>query len=193
MQRAFNLVAAAASLLLLSPLLAIIALAIRWDDNGPVFYSQPRIGRGLQVFSLIKFRTMAIHADRAGLLTTANDPRITRVGRTLRKYKLDELPQLWNVLKGEMQLVGPRPEVAPYVARFREQYELLLREPPGITDPASLAYRHEERVLGSGDIENLYTSKILPDKLRLSLEYQQRRSLASDLAIILNTFLRLAD
>lgn len=218
MQRAFNLTAAALGLLLLTPLLATIALAIKWEDGGPVFYSQPRMGRGCRVFCLLKFRSMAVNSDRAGLLTGANDPRVTGVGRFLRKYKLDELPQLWNVLKGEMQLVGPRPEVEPYVAMFREQYEVLLRQAPGMTDPASLAYRHEEQILSSPNpsgaapvcanragaemedlymedlyMEDLYTSKILPDKLRLSLEYQKHRSLASDVLIILNTFLRLAD
>ena len=193
MQRAFNFVLAAAGLLLLSPLLAMIALAIKWDDGGPVFYSQSRMGRRFRAFFLLKFRTMTVDADRAGLLTTANDPRVTRVGRKLRRYKLDELPQLWNVLKGEMQFVGSRPEVEPYVAMFLPQYELLLQEPPGITDPASLAYRHEEQALASDDVESLYTGKILPHKLRLSLEYQRRRTLTSDLTIIINTFLRLAD
>jgi len=174
-------------LLLLSPLFLLAALAVKWDDGGPVLYAQDRVGKNFRSFRLLKFRSMAPGSERSGVLTAPSDSRITRVGRVLRKYKLDELPQLWNVLQGDMQLVGPRPEVARYVERFRERYAILLRQPPGITDPASLAYRHEEQCFQAGAIEQQYLARILPDKLRLSLEYQRRRNFFSDLAILLHT------
>jgi lipopolysaccharide/colanic/teichoic acid biosynthesis glycosyltransferase len=135
---------------------------------------------------------MTIGADHAGLLTALADTRVTRCGHFLRRYKLDELPQLWNVLKGEMQLVGPRPEVEQYVSQFRGQYSVLLSEPPGITDPASLAYRREEQIFVIGQMECQYVSQILPDKLRLSLEYQKRRCLSSDIRILLQTVVNFA-
>ncbi|HUO24473.1 MAG TPA: sugar transferase [Candidatus Aquilonibacter sp.] len=189
MHRMFNVVAAATGLLIFSPVFAVAALAIKRDDGGPVFYAQPRVGQGLRTFRLLKFRSMVCDADRAGLLTAPADPRITRAGRVLRKYKLDELPQLWNVLKGDMQLVGIRPEVRRFVEAYREEFAVLLREPPGITDPASLAYRHEEALLSPECMEEQYLSQILPDKLRLSLNYQQRRNFFSDLVVLLATVL----
>ena len=190
--RVFNIVCSVSGLLALSPLLALIALAIKWDDAGPVFYSQNRVGRDFKPFQLVKFRSMTIGADHAGLLTAPADTRVTRCGHVLRRYKLDELPQLWNVIKGEMQLVGPRPEVEQYVSQFRGQYSVLLSEPPGITDPASLAYRREEQIFVIGQMECQYVSQILPDKLRLSLEYQKRRCLSSDIRILLQTVLNFA-
>ena len=187
--RVFNIVCSVSGLLALSPLLALIAFAIKWDDAGPVFYSQNRVGRDFKPFQLVKFRSMTIGADHAGFLTAPGDTRVTRCGHVLRRYKLDELPQLWNVIKGEMQLVGPRPEVEQYVSQFRGQYSVLLSEPPGITDPASLAYRREEQIFVIGQMECQYVSQILPDKLRLSLEYQKRRCLSSDIRILLQTVL----
>jgi lipopolysaccharide/colanic/teichoic acid biosynthesis glycosyltransferase len=186
-RRAFDTVASALGLTLLSPLLALLALAIKLDDGDAVFYSQARVGRDFRLFQLLKFRSMAPGAARSGFLTTPGDARITRVGRFLRKYKLDELPQLFNVLKGEMQLVGPRPEVERYVCLFRAEYSVLLQEHPGITDPASISYRNEEKMFNAGPIEEQYVSQILPDKLRISLEYQQRRNLFSDVRILLQT------
>jgi len=191
MNRALNLMSAALGLLLLLPLLAVIALIVKCDDGGPVLYGHPRVGKGFRPFRLLKFRSMAVNADKGGPLTEPGDRRITGVGRLLRKYKLDELPQLWNVLTGDMQLVGARPEVDRYVAMFREQYALLLSEPPGITDPASLAYRCEEKLFVAVRMEQQYVSEILPEKLRLSLEYQRKRSLLSDLHVLLNTVLGL--
>jgi lipopolysaccharide/colanic/teichoic acid biosynthesis glycosyltransferase len=190
--RVFNIVCSVSGLLALSPLLALIAFAIKWDDAGPVFYSQNRVGRDFKPFQFVKFRSMTIGADQAGLLIAPADTRVTRCGHFLRRYKLDELPQLWNVLKGEMQLVGPRPEVEQYVSQFRGQYSVLLSEPPGITDPASLAYRREEQIFVIGQMECQYVSQILPDKLRLSLEYQKRRCLTSDIRILLQTLLKFA-
>ena len=177
---AFDVVAAAVGLILLSPLLVLIALAIKLDDGESVFYSQARVGKDFRLFKLVKFRSMAPGADRSSLLTAPADSRLTRVGRFLRKYKLDELPQLFNVMKGEMQLVGPRPEVERYVYLFRA-------DRPGITDPASISYRNEEKLFHAEQIEEQYVSQILPDKLRISLEYQKQRNFFSDIRIVLET------
>jgi len=191
-QRAFNIFAAASGLLLLSPLMVAAALAVKCNDGGPIFYAQPRVGQHFRTFRLWKFRSMVPDADRTGLLTKAADRRVTRTGRFLRKYKLDELPQLWNVLIGDMQLVGVRPEVMPYVEMFRIQYAALLDEPPGITDPASVAYHNESQLLVPAEMEKQYVSKILPDKLRISLQYRQRRTFATDLGMLFHTLRRIA-
>ena len=190
--RVFNFISAAAGLVVLTPVLVLIAIAIKWDDGGPVFYLQTRIGRNFQPFRLVKFRSMTVGADQSGLLTAPADQRVTRCGRWLRRSKLDELPQLWNVLQGEMQLVGPRPEVESYVEQFREEYSALLADPPGITDPASLAFRREEQLFAPAGMERQYVSEILPRKLSLSLEYQRRRSFASDLGVLMKTIFGLA-
>jgi lipopolysaccharide/colanic/teichoic acid biosynthesis glycosyltransferase len=130
---------------------------------------------------------MGTGADRGGLLTAPADFRVTRVGRLLRRHKLDELPQLFNVLAGDMQLVGARPEVEPYVQMFRSQYAVILQDRPGITDPASLANRREDQMFSADRMEQQYVEEILPSKLKLSLGYQQRRSLLSDIGILLRT------
>ena len=187
MRRAIEMMAAAVGLVLLSPLFAAIAIAIKLDDRGSVYYSQTRVGKGFRIFRLYKFRSMVAGSDKSGLLTAPDDARQTRVGRILRKLKLDELPQLFNLLKGDMQLIGPRPEVSKYVDLFRQEYEQLLRDKPGITDPASLIYRHEDRVFAAANFEEQYISSILPDKLRISLAYQGRRNLFSDLVILTQT------
>jgi lipopolysaccharide/colanic/teichoic acid biosynthesis glycosyltransferase len=187
MRHGFDVICAAAGLILLSPLFVVIALAIKLSDKGPVFYLQPRVGKNGQEFSLIKFRSMVNGADRDGMLTVTKDPRITSVGRFLRQYKLDELPQLINVLKGDMRLVGPRPELKRYVDMFQREYEVLLENPPGITDPASLAYRHEEQSLQTEYLDEYYLSRVLPQKLCLSLEYSRRRTFYSDLKIVFQT------
>jgi lipopolysaccharide/colanic/teichoic acid biosynthesis glycosyltransferase len=181
----------AVGLVLFSPLLAAIALTIKLDDGGPVFFTQQRVGKNFKTFRLLKFRSMIVGGDRQGSLTTANDPRVTRVGRFLRKFKLDELPQLINVLKGEMRLVGTRPELECYVAMFPNEYSLLLQDCPGITDPASLVYRHEEQMLLPETVEEQYTSQILPAKLKLSLEYRRGRNIISDVGVLLRTMVRL--
>jgi len=187
LRRAFDFACAAVGLVLLSPLFLLIAAAIKLDDRGPVFYMQPRIGKGFREFRLYKFRSMVPNADRRGLLTAPNDTRLTRVGRFLRRYKLDEFPLLSKVLVGDMELVGARPEVGRYVELFRSQYEQLLQDRPGITDPASLAYRREEEILIADRLEAQYISQVLPDKLRLSLNYQQRRNLRTDIGILWKT------
>ena len=183
----FDFLCAVVGLVGLSPLFLLIAVAIKLDDGGPVFFSQNRIGRAFRPFRIWKFRSMIPGADSGGLLTASADSRLTPVGRRLRRYKLDELPQLFNVLAGDMQLVGTRPEVERYVQMFRRQYAVLLQDRPGITDPASLAYRREDQILSAERIEQQYIQEILPAKLQLSLDYQQRRSLFADLGILVRT------
>jgi lipopolysaccharide/colanic/teichoic acid biosynthesis glycosyltransferase len=190
--RSFDVLCAGIGLFLLSPLFGLIAAAIKIDDGGPVFYEQVRVGRMFRPFRVLKFRSMVMGADQKGLLTAPTDSRLTRMGRILREYKLDELPQLLNVLHGDMQLVGARPEVGRYVEMFRPQYALILQERPGLTDPATVAYSREDRVFSSSKIEQQYVSEILPEKLRLSLEYQRRRGFFSDLGILLKTIASLA-
>jgi len=185
--RVFDVLCAAVGLIGLSPLFGLIAATIKLDDGGPVFFAQDRIGQDFRQFRVWKFRSMVTGADRGGLLTAAEDSRITRVGRFLRHYKLDELPQLFNVLAGDMQLVGARPEVDPYVQMFRPQYAVILRDRPGITDPATLAFRHEDQILSADRIEQQYVQEILPAKLKLSLDYQLRRNFLSDVGILLRT------
>jgi len=188
MRRVFDTICAAAGLVILCPLFVVIALAIKLKGgHGPVFYLQPRVGQDGREFHLIKFRSMVTGADRQAALTVTEDPRITRVGHFLRQHKLDELPQLINVVKGDMRLVGPRPEMKRYVDSFPAEYKVLLQNPPGITDPASLAFRDESKVLDAGNLEAHYLSQILPQKLRLSIEYSRRRTFLSDLKIIFQT------
>jgi lipopolysaccharide/colanic/teichoic acid biosynthesis glycosyltransferase len=170
-----------------SPLLLAVALAVWLGDRGPVFFRQERIGRGGQPFLLWKFRTMRPTAG-GQLLTVAGDRRITRVGHFLRRTKLDELPQLWNVLKGEMSLVGPRPEVRKYVDRYTRHQRRVLDLMPGITDLASLTYADEEGLLsGFTDPELAYVEQIMPEKIRLNLVYAARANVLSDLALVLRT------
>jgi len=188
---AFDLLCALAGLVLLLPVFAIIALAIQLDDGGPVFYSQDRVGKGLHPFRLLKFRSMFAGCDEGSLLTAPGDARITRVGGFLRKYKLDELPQLVNVLRGEMQLVGVRPQVRRFVDLFPGEYGELLQSPPGITGLASLSFRHEELLFQESSMEELYVSKILPVKLEIALHYSRTRTFLSDLEILLRTVLGL--
>jgi lipopolysaccharide/colanic/teichoic acid biosynthesis glycosyltransferase len=193
LKRAFDLSAAGLGLILVSPLLAAAALAVRLDSSGPIFYLQQRVGRNFRPFWIYKFRTMVVDADKRGLqLTAGADPRITRVGRFLRKTKLDELPQLFNVVRGDMSLVGPRPEVPKYVEMYHDDYAYVLSVRPGLTDPASVKYRDEAALLAaSADPEQEYITRILPDKIQLARQYIARASVASDVAIVLQTLLRI--
>lgn len=184
---AFDCVCAVLGLTVLAPIFALIAIAIKLDDGGPVFYSQYRVGKGLRRFRLLKFRSMILNPVEKSLLTAPSDPRVTRAGRVLRRYKLDELPQLVNVLKGEMRLVGVRPQMARYVEKFPREYQVLLQVPPGITDPASLRFRNEEKMFHEGSIEEQYIARILPLKLQLSLNYHRGRTFLSDMDILLRT------
>ncbi|HVA55844.1 MAG TPA: sugar transferase [Gammaproteobacteria bacterium] len=175
--------------LLLLPFLFLITLLIYFDNGWPVFFSQERAGYRGQLFRICKFRTMVRNAERLGQsLTVGQDPRITRVGRWLRKCKLDELPQLINVLKGEMSLVGPRPEVPHYVALYSPEQRRVLQLVPGITDPASIAFRDEASMLADcEDPERAYIERIMPNKIRVNLEYASRATLWSDILILLKT------
>ncbi len=189
MKRLFDVVVAAVGLIVISPLLAVIALLIKSDTAGPVLFKQARVGRHFRPFWIYKFRTMVSDAPaRGALLTVGDDPRITRVGRWLRRAKLDELPQLINVLKGEMSFVGPRPEVARYVELFRDEYSEILQVRPGITDLASLKYRDESSLLAASlTPEQEYITRILPDKLRLGQQYVREFSLGGDVMLIART------
>lgn len=188
-KRALDIVVASVGLAALSPILLAIAALIKLDSQGPVLYAAPRVGRHGRMFRMYKFRTMVANADKIGASSTpADDPRITRVGRVLRRYKLDELPQLINVLFGTMSLVGPRPQVKWVVDLYTEAERAVLNVPPGITDYASLRFPNEGELLrGSADPDGDYMEKIHPEKMRLSLEYVRRRSLRTDLAILART------
>lgn len=185
--RVFDVICAAAGLMILAPLFAVLAVLILCDDGRPVFFGQTRIGRNGRRFRIWKLRTM--RAGSRGIAVTASgDARITRVGRALRKFKLDELPQLFNVLKGDMSLVGPRPEMPEYVQTEAPIWQAVLQVQPGITDLASLVYRDEEQILGaSTDPEGTYRNQVLPAKLLLNLAYLRSRTFRRDLRLILMT------
>lgn len=190
-KRAFDLAGASLGLLFLSPLLLVLSLLVKLEDSGPVFFRHERVGRDGGAFHIIKFRTMVAGATGPSI-TVDGDPRVTRVGRFLRHWKLDELPQLINVVKGEMSLVGPRPEVPVYVARYEGIQTRVLDLVPGITDPASLAFRREGELLaGVADPERHYVREIMPEKIRMNLEYADRATLWSDLVVIVRTVMHL--
>jgi lipopolysaccharide/colanic/teichoic acid biosynthesis glycosyltransferase len=195
MKRTFDALMSFLGLVLLSPFLLPVAILIKLDSPGPVLFRQQRIGKGFRPFFICKFRTMLQDPCGPGrLITIGDDPRITRVGRWLRKTKIDELPQLFNVLKGEMSFVGPRPEVPKYVQVFHRDYEDILRVRPGITDLASLKYRDEAYLLQKAENpEEEYVSHVLPDKIRLAKDYVQRSSLLFDLGLIFKTMFKLFD
>lgn len=192
-KRVFDVVLAGTALIALAPVLAAVALAIRCCDGKPVFFRQERIGEGGRPFRIWKFRTMRTVTTPDGrLITVAGDPRITRIGRRLRASKLDELPQLLNVLAGEMTLVGPRPEVGCYTARYTQAQARVLALRPGITDPASLAFIDEEqRLVGAADPERAYVETIMPQKIALNLAYAARASVWTDALVIARTVMRL--
>jgi len=187
----FDILFSLLGLLISSPLLLLIACLIKREDRGPIFYRGVRVGRFGKPFRIFKFRTMVVNAEKLGGPSTADDdPRITKIGRLLRKYKLDELPQLINVLRGEMSFVGPRPEVQHYVDMFTEKERAILSVRPGITDWASIWNPDEGAVLaGSPDPERAYMENIRPTKIELQLKYVKKRSFWIDLQIIAQTFL----
>ena len=193
-RRALDVAVSGALLLVTAPLLGVLALAVRATSPGPALFRQERVGRDGRSFRLLKLRTMVADAPaRGGALTAPGDPRVTRIGAVLRRWKLDELPQLLNVLRGDMSLVGPRPEVPRYVAGYSPRQRAVLRVRPGITDPASLAYVDEAAVLARfDDCERAYVEVVLPAKLALSLDYLDRRTLRSDLGILIRTLVRIA-
>ncbi len=190
---ALDLIVAVPATILLSPLFIVIAIVIKLDSRGPVFFRQQRVGQFGRRFRIFKFRTMTPEAETQGAqITIGQDRRITRGGRFLRKYKLDELPQLLNVIKGEMSLVGPRPEVPRYVELYDEEQKQILALKPGITSPASIAYSNESDLLAEqSDPEGFYRTHLMPAKIREDLSYSQRATVWSDCAIIARTFLRI--
>ena len=192
-KRLFDFTASLIGLIILSPLFALVSILIILDSKGPVFYSQSRVGRHNKDFKLVKFRTMRPNADKSGLLTTSSrDKRITQIGYYLRKYKIDELPQLLNVIIGDMSLVGPRPEVRKYVNLYTQKQLEVLDVKPGITDLASIRYSDENLLLGNQiNPEQFYIDTILQDKLNLTLEYVRENSFLNDLKIIYLTVIKI--
>ena len=199
MIRFFDLLFSVLALLVLLPVFILLSIIILLGSKGPVLFNQPRVGRGNKDFILIKFRTMYRDSEKTGCLTVGSrDQRITRAGYFLRKYKLDELPQLFNVIRGDMSLVGPRPEVRKYVSHYNEDQKRVLSVRPGITDYASLEYLHENELLGSSaDPEKTYIEEIMPAKLELNKKFLQDRSLKNYFRVILKTisgiFLRISE
>jgi len=188
-KRLFDMVASIVGLLLLSPLFLYIALWIKLSSKGPIFYTQRRVGRDFKEFYLYKFRSMVVDADKKGPgVTSSDDMRITEVGRFIRKTKLDELPQLLNVLKGDMSLVGPRPELMKFVEFKKDAYKKVLSVRPGITDNAAIAFRNEEELMAQyKDKESAYIEHILPQKIKLYYEYIDNISFTNDIKLILKT------
>jgi len=189
MKRIFDIVCSGLGLMLLSPLFIVLAIWIKLDSKGPVFYKQIRAGRHNKDFTLYKFRSMRMGSDKKGLITIGGrDPRVTKSGYYIRKYKLDELPQLINVFLGEMSLVGPRPEVRHYVNLYNDEQLIVLSIRPGITDMASIRYKNENELLESVDNpEQYYRDVIMQDKLRINIEYIENASLWFDFKLILST------
>lgn len=187
-KRLFDVIIAASGLLLLAPFFLLIATLVKLDSRGPIFFRGARTGRDGAAFFICKFRTMVAGAGQRGAgITMRDDPRITRVGNLLRRAKLDELPQLWNVLRGEMSLVGPRPEDPRYLKYYTPAQRAVLAYAPGMTGAASIAFRHEEEFLHGPAFEETYIRRVLPAKLDLELAYLQRRTFWTDLEILART------
>lgn len=190
MKRLFDVVASGFGLIVLSPLFLVLAIWIKCDSKGPVFYRQVRVGRGNKDFRIFKFRSMRVGADKGSLVTIGgHDPRVTRSGYFIRKFKFDELPQLINVLVGDMSLVGPRPEVRHYVDYWTPEQMHVLDVRPGITDPASIKFRNENELMEQAeDPEKYYIEVIMQKKIKLYLEYVEKHSFLYDFGLILKTF-----
>lgn len=193
MKRIFDIVSCTLVLLLLLPFELVIALCIACGSKGGVFYSQTRVGKGNRDFKLLKFRTMRPNADKQGLLiTVGGDQRITKIGKFLRKYKIDELPQLLNIIKGDMSVVGPRPEVRKYVELYDERQMRVLTVRPGLTDYASLEYISESELLAQSSApERTYIEEVMPAKLELNLKYIENQSVREDLRLIFKTLAKI--
>ena len=191
-KRALDFAVAVVGLLVASPLLAVCAMAIRLESKGAVFFRQRRVGQSCKLFQLVKLRTMVDNTEQMGWKVTASgDARVTRVGRWLRKTKIDEVPQLWNVLLGEMSLVGPRPEVPEYVAAYDSEQKRVLELKPGMTSAASLQFVDEEEILGrQTNTEDFYVRKIMAEKLALDLAYRERIGFFEDTRLVLRTVAR---
>jgi lipopolysaccharide/colanic/teichoic acid biosynthesis glycosyltransferase len=193
MKRLFDFFASLIGLILISPILLVIGLIIVIGSKGPVFYIQKRIGKHAVPFNLYKFRSMKVGSDKKGLLTLGdNDVRVTKIGYFIRKYKIDELPQLINVLKGDMSLVGPRPEVSKYVELYNNFQKQILSVKPGITDRASIKYRDEAEMLTKQeDPETFYIKQIMPDKVEINIEYIKNANFFSDINVIFSTVFKI--
>ena len=186
-KRVFDVVLATIGLIVLFPFLLIISMWIKVSSKGPLFYTQKRVGLNFKEFDIYKFRSMVVNAQGPSV-TSADDPRITKIGRFLRRSKIDELPQLLNVLKGDMSLVGPRPEVMKFVDTKRDAYKKVLRVRPGITDNAAIAFRDEEKIMSQyEDKEKAYVDIVLPQKIALYYKYVESVSFTNDIKLILQT------
>lgn len=192
-KRIFDLLFSLVALLIFLPILFIIAVLIKLDSEGPVFFFQSRVGKNGNDFKLVKFRTMKVKQENSSLITVGKkDVRVTKVGYFLRKYKLDELPQFINILKGEMTFVGPRPEVRKYVDLYTEEQRFVLSVKPGLTDPASIQFSNESELLAtSKDPENFYIQEIIPEKIKLSVNYISKQTLITDITLILKTIFKI--
>ena len=193
MIRFFDFILSLVGLVVLAPIFIVLAIWIKTDSKGPVFYKQVRVGRNGIDFGLFKFRSMVVDADKKGLITVGGrDPRITRSGYFIRRYKLDELPQLINVLVGDMSLVGPRPEVRKYVDLYTDEQQKVLSVKPGITDYASIEYMDENEILGkSSDPEKTYIEEIMPEKIKYNMKYIQNKNVSEYFKIIFLTLLKI--
>ena len=195
-KRLFDILASLILLLVLSPIILIFSIWIKLDSRGPVFYRQVRITRYGREFKIFKFRTMVVNADKIGsLVTIGNDPRITRVGNIIRKYRIDEIPQLINVLIGDMTFVGTRPEVKKYVDKYTDKMKATLLLPAGITSNASINYRNEETIMNkyaknNKNIDDVYLTKVLPDKMKYNLEDIEKFNIFRDFGICINTIIK---
>ena len=196
LKRAFDILVSAILLLLLSPILLFFAIWIKLDSPGPVFYRQERVTSYGRIFRIFKFRTMKVDADKMGsLVTLKNDDRITRVGHVIRRYRLDELPQLLNILTGDMSLVGTRPEVAKYVAAYTPEMKATLLLPAGVTSMASILFKDEEEliakfILEGMEVDDIYITKVLPEKMHYNLSYLKNYSFLGDLKLMVRTVLK---
>ncbi|AGX45085.1 sugar transferase [Clostridium saccharobutylicum] len=191
-KRIFDIICSGLGLIVLSLVFLVIALRIKTGSDGPIFFKQIRVGEKGKEFEILKFRTMVVDAEKLGRqITVGNDSRITKIGAFLRKYKLDELPQLINVFKGDMSLVGPRPEVPRYVKMYNEEQRKVLEVKPGITDLASIRYRDENELLGKAENpDEFYINTIMPDKLALNVEYIKKSNVFFDIYIIIQTIIK---
>jgi len=191
-KRTFDIITSLFVIVILSPLFIVISVWILIDSKGGIFYKQIRVGKNGKEFKLLKFRSMKTGADKSGQLTVGNDARVTRVGHFIRKTKIDEFPQLLNIIKGDMSVVGPRPEVPKYVALYNEEQMRVLSVRPGLTDLASLKYFNEQEVLGKSlDPEKTYIEEVMPEKLRLNLQYVSQRSFYLDMSLIFRTIAKI--
>ncbi len=193
-KRFFDIIVSLIGIIILGIFLIIISIIIKCTSEGPVFFKQIRVGQSGKEFKIFKFRTMVVNAESLGTqITIGKDKRITKIGHFLRKYKIDELPQLFNVFIGEMSFVGPRPEVPKYVAMYNETQRKVLSVRPGITDLASIRYRNENEILGraknADEAEDMYINEIMPDKLKLNLEYIEKSNVFFDIYIIFKTII----